>query len=121
MEEEEVGPVTNPQPNPLTEEELQRLQEIREVLRTADTPGWMFLLKRMEQHAEDAQEDIIGAIYATNEVLGGLSRRWQQRAAMVRGLKQFVQECKNERDMLLEQNQEHRSVPPDAEQYQEAG
>jgi len=37
----------------------------------------------MRAFVDEAQEDMLGAVYATAEVKSGLQNRWQQREAMI--------------------------------------
>ena len=73
----------------------------------------------MRAFVDEAQEDMLGAVYATAEVKSGLQNRWQQRISMLRGVESYVQGCESERDMLLTEarEQQQRSVP--AEVYAE--
>jgi hypothetical protein len=111
--------VTNPLPNPLHPEELSQLHELREVLLMASTPGWQIVLRRMKEDAEEAREALIGAAYASDNVLAGLARRWQQREAVFRGVLSYIQNCEETKSLLLENS--NQGVPLDAERYQEAG
>ena len=65
----------------------------------------------MHMFVDEAQEDMIGAAYATAEIKAALQNRWQQRVAMLRGVEKYIQGCESERDMLLEMNRLERSVP----------
>lgn len=106
--------MTNHQPHPLAPEELSQLHEIREVLITTATPGWAIITKRMKQDADDAQEELLGAAFATDTALAGLARRWQQRTAVYRAMMQYIASCTETKQLLLEQTEE-RGVPSYAE------
>ena len=107
--------------NPLTEQEVRHLDELRMISQTIRTPGWGIIVRKMQEDADEAHEDIIGAAYATDTALAGLTRRWQQRESVVRSLKNYVQSCEDEIRLLLEESNQKGSVPLDAERYQEAG
>lgn len=104
--------------NPLTQQELDHLAEIREVCQTVNSAGWRRILAQMKSWVEEANEDMIGAGYAVDSIKAGLQNRWQQRVAMLRGVEKYVQACLDEREMLLEESKQ-RSVPPDAERSDE--
>lgn len=89
------------------------LKELMEVISTAATPGWMRIMKRLEEMAGDAREDMIGAGDKPDIVLAPLARRWVQRTAMVRDITSYLASCKTEQDELIKSLD--RSVPPDAE------
>lgn len=74
-------------------------------------------MQRMRQDAEEAQEAIIAAPYASDGVLAGLARRWQQREAVYRAMRQYIESLESQKKMLLESAE--RSVPPDGEQDRE--
>lgn len=109
--------MTSP-PQVLAPEELQHLSELREVLRTTATPGWLIIIRRMQEDADEAHEELLGAAYATDSALAGLARRWQQRESVVRSLKQYIQSCEEQKKMLLESTEQERSseyAEPDRE------
>jgi len=91
---------------------LAHLHELREVLATTQTPGWMIIIRRMQEDADEAHEELLGAAYATDTALAGLARRWQQRESVVRSLKQYIAGCEEQKKMLLTEQLE-RSVPPE--------
>lgn len=109
--------MTSP-PQVLAPEELSHLSELREVLLTTATPGWQIIIRRMQEDADEAHEELLGAAYATDSALAGLARRWQQRESVVRSLKQYIKSCEEQKKMLLETETE-RGVPSDAERYSE--
>ena len=114
-----------PQPSqPLTAEELQHLAELREVCNTADSPGWMHVLKQVQKWVDEAHEDMVGAKPGdTDRTKANLLDRWQQREAIKRGILQYAQDCQDQKQMLLEQITLERSSgeDEDAERYQEVG
>jgi len=109
--------------SPLTAQELQHLAEVREVTRTTNSAGWRLILERMRAFVNEAQEDMVGAVYASDSIKASLQMRWQQRVAMLRGVESYIKSCEDERDMLLEMNKEP-SVPrgdDNAERSEEVG
>ena len=94
---------------PFSKEELQHLKELSEVTSTATTPGWMRIMKRLQEMVDDAKEDMLGAGDKPDIVLAPLARRWTQRAAMVRDIETYIASCQTEKDALL---QSLRSDPP---------
>lgn len=96
--------------HPLTQQELDHLAEIREVCQTANTAGYRLILAQMETWAAEALEAIRSAPYASNEVKAAMQMRWSQRDSILQGVKQYVQGCQDEKDMLLEEaRQKERS------------
>lgn len=87
--------------NPLTQQELDHLAEIREVCQTVNSAGWRRILAQMKSWVDEAQEDMIGAGYAADAVKAGLQNRWQQRVAMLRGVEKYVGACQDEKEALL--------------------
>lgn len=77
------------------------LKELMEVISTAATPGWMRIMKRLEELAEQAHEDMVGAGDKPDIVLAPLARRWIQREAMVRDVKVYLSSCQTEKDEVL--------------------
>ena len=71
----------------------------------------------MEKFVEEAHEDMFGAVYASDSIKAALQMRWQQREAMLRGVKDYLKGCADEKKVLLESIT--RSVPPNAERDQE--
>ena len=102
----------------LTPSELDHLAEIREVCTTVNSAGWHRILAQMEAFVDEAQEEMIGAVYASAEIKAALQMRWQQRIAMLRGVEKYVQSCESERKLLL-QDMTQRSVPPYAQRDNE--
>jgi hypothetical protein len=95
----------------LSPQELEHLAEVREVTITANSPGWIRILRQMEQFVAEAHEDMFGAIYASDAVKANLQCRWQQREAMLRGVKAYITDCTEQKKLLLESIT--RSVPPE--------
>ena len=105
--------------NVLTPSELEHLAEVREVTVTANSAGWIRILGQMEKFVDEAHEAMFAAVYASDAIKANLQMRWQQREAMLRGVKNFIEECQEEKKQLIESTQ--RSVPPEyAEYVQEA-
>ena len=94
----------------LSEEELKHYAELREILQTANSPGWARIMKRLEEMAEQAREDMIGAGDKPDIVLAPLARRWTQREAMVRDIKEFVESCQTEKDQILKSLDERNNA-----------
>ena len=94
----------------LTPLELEHLAEVREVTVTANSAGWIRILHQMEKFVEEAHEDMFSAVYASDAIKAALQNRWQQREAMLRGVKKYIQDCNDERKMLLD-SVTPRSVP----------
>jgi len=102
---------------PLTQQELDHLSEVREVCITVNTSGWHRILSQMKAFVEEAQEDMIGAVYATDAIKASLQMRWQQRVSMLRGVEKYIDECEFERKLLIEESKQQPSVP--REEYAE--
>jgi len=105
--------------NPLTQSELAHLAEVREICRTINTAGWRMIISQMKAFVQEAQEDMVGAVYATDSIKAALQMRWQQRVSMLRGVEKYISECESERDMLLELSKEPPSVPREDEYARE--
>ena len=95
--------------SPLTAEELAHLAEVREVLRTASTPGWQHILRQIRKFTDEAEQELLGAVYATPEVKAGMATRWQQRKAVLLGVIRYIQECESIKTQLLEEAKERSS------------
>jgi hypothetical protein len=96
----------------LSPQELEHLAEVRDVTVTAASAGWMRIVREMERFVAEAHEDMFGAVYASDSVKANLQCRWQQREAMLRGIKAFVNECEAEKNTLVE-TLNTRGVPPE--------
>lgn len=101
----------------LTTEEQSHLREIREVTQTANSAGYHILLRQIEAFVSESHEDMLANVDPRPERIAWLQTRWQQREAMLRGIKSYVAACEEEKKMLLMEAKE-RSVPPD---YAEQG
>jgi hypothetical protein len=99
----------------ITVQELDHLSEVREVCQTVETAGWRRILEQMKAFVDEAQEEMIGAAYASAEIKAGLQTRWQQRISMLRGVEKYISGLQFERQMLIEQSKP--SVP--REEYAE--
>src|SRR6266576_1507531 len=97
--------------SPLTTQELAHLAEVREICRTINTAGWRMILDQMKAFVQEAQEDMVGAVYATDSIKASLQMRWQQRVAMLRGVESYISACESEREQLLLESREPPSVP----------
>lgn len=109
---------------PLTTEELQHLAELRDVCATTDSAGWLHVLSQVQKWVNEAHEDMVGAKPDdTDRTKANLLDRWQQREAILRGIKQYADDCQDQKQMLLEQIKLERSSGEEeyAERYQEAG
>ena len=106
--------------NPLTQQELDHLAEIREVCRTVNTSGWHRILTQMKAFVAESQEDMVGAVYASDSIKAALQMRWQQRVAMLRGVEKYIDECEFERRVLIEEAKQQPSVPR-SEEYDGEG
>jgi hypothetical protein len=106
----------------LTAQELEHLAEVREVTTCANSAGWIRILQQMEKFVAEAHEDMFGAVYASDAIKANLQNRWQQREAMLRGVKQYVGDCEEQKKLLIE-SVTPRSVPVEeyAEQDREEG
>lgn len=89
------------EPIPFTELELQHLAELRDVINTVNSPGWVRIMKRLEELVEEAREDVVGAGAAPDAHLAALTRRWQQREAVVRDIRLYAESCQKEVNELL--------------------
>lgn len=103
-------------PQPLTPDELAHLAEIREVTNTVQTAGWQHILRQVERFSEEAHEDMLASVPSdTADTKANLLLRWQQREAILRGIRQYIAECESEKQQLLEQfklqQEEKESVP----------
>jgi len=105
--------------NPLTQPELDHLAEVREVCRTVNTSGWHRILAQMKAFVAEAQEDMVGAVYASDSIKAALQMRWQQRVAMLRGVEKYIDECEFERKMLIEEAKQQPGVPRGEEENAE--
>lgn len=101
--------------NPLTQQELDHLAEVREVCQTANSAGYQRILTQMETWATEALEAIRASPYASNEVKAAMQMRWSQRDSILQGVKQYVQALQDEREQLLLEAKQQRSVPAEVE------
>lgn len=97
--------------NPLTQQELDHLAEVREVYQTVNTGGWRRIREQMQRFVDEAMESMVGAMLASDSVKAGLQTRWQQRVLMLRGIDQYVALLEAERKQLLEESKPQPSVP----------
>lgn len=102
----------------LSPQELEHLAEVRDVTVTASSAGWLRIMREMERFVAEAHEDMFGAVYASDAVKANLQCRWQQREAMLRGIKAYVNECEAEKTMLVETLNDRSA--PHAERDQES-
>lgn len=85
------------------------LKELVEVISTSTSPGWMRIMKRLEEMADEGREQMVGAGDKPDIVLAPLARRWIQREAMVRDINQYIDSCKTEQDELIKSLEKERS------------
>lgn len=85
------------------------LKELMEVISTASTPGWMRIMKRLEEMADEGREQMIAAGDKPDIVLAPLARRWIQREAMVRDVKEYLVSCQTEKDEIVKSLETERS------------
>ena len=104
-----VQDLLSPATNPLTQQELDHLAEVREVCRTVNTSGWQRILQQMKAFVEEASEDMIGAVYASDAIKANLQLRWQQRVSMLRGVEKYISDCEFKRQLLIEESKERSS------------
>jgi hypothetical protein len=69
----------------------------------------------MRGFVDEAHEDMVGAPKEINDAtLGQLTRRWQQREAMYRGIMDYVAQCDADRKRILteiaEREQEYNAA-----------
>lgn len=97
------------EPLPFTEFELQHLAELRDILNTVNSPGWSRIMKRLDELVDEAREEMIGAGGASDAHLAAMTRRWQQREAVVRDIRLYAESCQTEVNALLkrEEKEEH--------------
>jgi hypothetical protein len=100
----------------LDPEEVKQLHEVREVCNTSYTVGWTgYLLPKIKEFVEEAHEDMLGAVHASDAVMGGFTKRWVQREAMLRGILEYVARCEDDRKRILQEIEERKkqydSVP----------
>ena len=103
--------------NPLTQDELDHLAEVREVCQTANSAGYRRILAQMQRWADEALEVIRESPYASDSVKAAMQMRWAQRESILRGVVQYVQTCLDEKEALLLEAKQQRSVP--TEEYAE--
>lgn len=89
-----------------TESELAHLAELRDVLNTVNSPGWARIMKRLDELVDEAKEETLGAGGAPDAHLAALARRWQQREAVLRDVRQYASSCQEEVSELLKRNRE---------------
>lgn len=100
----------------LDPEELKQLHEVREVCNTSYTVGWTaYLLPKIREFVDEAHEDMVGALHASDAVIGGLTKRWQQRESMLRGILEYVQRCEDDKKRIIaegtKRENENESIP----------
>lgn len=94
------------QPNPLdlSKDERESLIELQEVTDLSTSPGWLKrILPLMEGTVEEAHEAMVGNLSNEPMTYMRLQLRWQQREAMVRSVKTYIEECKVERGRILQE------------------
>lgn len=86
----------------LSEGEVQQLNELREVLSAASSPGFMRIMTRLDEAVQEAREAELAAFAAPDTVLAALSRRWQQRESIVRDIRDYVSSCEQQKKVILD-------------------
>lgn len=86
----------------LTAQELEHLAEVREVCHTVTTAGWQRIIKQITAFVDEAYEDMFANLSSDPMSYMRFQLRWQQRDAIYRGIKAYVQECEDEKTLLLE-------------------
>lgn len=95
----------------LDPEEVKQLHEVREVCNTSYTVGWTaYLLPKIREFVDEAHEDMVGALHASDAVIGGLTKRWQQRESMLRGILDYVARCEEDRKRILQEIEERKKL-----------
>ena len=103
-------------------EELKHLAEIREVVSATNSAGWQHIQRQMQLFVAEAYEEMIGNTSHDPMSYMHLQLRWQQREAMLRGVKQYVRGCEEEKQDLLTQAKLERSSGEDyAERSEDVG
>jgi hypothetical protein len=101
--------------NPLSQQELDHLAEVREVWQTTNTAGWHRIRSRMQSWVTEALEDMRKSPYASNETKAALQMRWSQRESMLMGIDSYIADLQYDREMLLQESKVTRSVPAEVE------
>jgi len=93
----------------LDPEEAKQLREVSEVCNVSSTIGWVgYLLPKIKEFVEEAHEEMLGAIHASDAVMGGLTKRWQQRESMLRGILKYIESCEDEKKRILQEIEERK-------------
>lgn len=81
-----------------------------------NSAGWQHIRSQIQKFVDEAHEDMFGAVYASAEVKAAFQMRWQQREAMWRGIQKYIDDCADEKVLLLETTRRDNSVPDYAKQ-----
>ena len=96
-------------PPPLSTEELERLQELRDVAAFAESRGWrLHILPQLEVFVTQAQEDLIGAKYANDQVRLRLLSRWEDRKTILDAVLDYIRKCEHDRKVIVEEIEQRR-------------
>ncbi len=100
-----------PSPLDLSQNEREQLLELQEVFDLSNSRGWIArILPLMEGLVNEAHEEMLGAVYASVEIKAALLTRWQQREAMMRAVKSYIEDCKQQRSSILEEIAEREKI-----------
>lgn len=95
----------------LSNDELIELQELQEVHNLTTMPGWKTrILPLLNSLVSEANEEMLGAVFATVEVKASLLTRWQQRVAVQRAVLGYIDECSQRRTRILEEIKEREKI-----------
>ena len=96
-------------PPPLSSDELERLQELRDVQQFAESRGWrLHILPQLQVFVDQALEDLQGAKYATDQVRLRLLSRWEDRKTMVDAVVEYIAKCDHDRKVIVEEIEQRR-------------
>lgn len=96
-------------PPPLSTDELERLQELRDVQQFAESRGWrLHILPQLETFAQQALEDLQGAKYANDQVRLRLLSRWEDRKTVLDAILEYIAKCEHDRKVVVEEIEQRR-------------
>lgn len=104
--------------------ELAELRELQEVYELAASSGWKSRIEPLiSSLVAEANEEMLGAVYATEQIKAALLTRWQQRVAVQRAILSYIGDCEARRTRILEEIEARRkesvgesdSIPSEAE------
>jgi hypothetical protein len=95
----------------LDPDEIEALSELRDIQTLINSPGWTLRLRPLlESLVNEAEEEMLGAVFATTDVKASMLTRWQQRKAMLRAVLQYIESCETKRKRILEEIEERRKA-----------